>query len=75
MPLKGTPNIYKTLFFPNFLHIKFCPDVILGKAFCIFIFFHFPHSGLSLYMVSIFVFDGVTVKTKNSYNVTTIILL
>ena len=48
VPLKGIPNIYKTLFFPNFLHIKFCPDVILGNAFCVFIFFHFPHSGLSL---------------------------
>ena len=22
VPLRGTPNIYKTLFFPNFLHIK-----------------------------------------------------
>ena len=76
VPLKGTPNIHKTLFFPNFLHIKFCTDVILGKAFCtIFTFFHFPHSGLSLFMVSIFIFDGVIVKTKNSYNVTTIILL
>ena len=34
--------------FPNKLHLKYCKDLILGKAFCIFIFFHFPDSRLSV---------------------------
>ena len=44
-------------------------DLVLGKAFCIFIFFHFPDSGLSVltaWFSCIFIFDGVTVKTQNS---------
>ena len=32
-------------------------DLTVGEAFCIFVFFHFPDSGLS-----VFIFDGVTVK-------------
>ena len=28
--------------FLNISHMKYCTDLILGKAFCIFIFFHFP---------------------------------
>ena len=28
--------------------MKYCSDLILGKAFCIFIFFHFPDSRLSV---------------------------
>ena len=30
----------------NISHLKYCKDLILGKAFCIFIFFHFPDSRL-----------------------------
>ena len=28
--------------------MNYCTDLILGKAFCIFIFFHFPDSRLSV---------------------------
>ena len=28
--------------------MKYCTDLILGKAFCTFTFFHFPDSGLSV---------------------------
>ena len=44
-------------------------DLVLGEAFCIFKFSHFPDSGLSVltaWFSCIFVFDGVTVKTQNS---------
>ena len=34
--------------FPNILHMKYCTDLILVKAFCIFIFFYFPDSRLSV---------------------------
>ena len=30
------------------LHMKYCTDLILGKAFCTIIFFHFPDSRLSV---------------------------
>ena len=33
---------------PNILHMNYCTDLILGKAFCIFIFFHFPDAELSV---------------------------
>ena len=32
----------------NISHLKYCTEVILRKAFCIFIFFHFPDSRLSI---------------------------
>ena len=38
-------------------------DLILGEAFCIFILFHFPDSGLSVLTNLYFYFDGVTIKT------------
>ena len=47
--------------------MKYWTDLILGKAFCIFIFFHFPDFRLSLLKkVSILNFDGVTVKTTSN---------
>ena len=40
-------------------------DLILGEAFCTFIFFHFPDSGLSvLNSLLFFIVDGVTVETE-----------
>ena len=45
--------------------MKYRRDLILGEAFCIFIFFHFPVSGLSLLNDLPLIFDGVTVKTEN----------
>ena len=45
--------------------MKYRRDLILGEAFCIFIFFHFPDSGLSLLNDLRLIFDGVTVKTEN----------
>ena len=38
--------------FPNILHMKYCTDLILVKAFCIFIFFYFPDSRLSVLRVN-----------------------
>ena len=34
--------------FPNISHMKYRTDLILGEAFCIFIFFYFLDSGLSV---------------------------
>ena len=56
MSPKGTPTWcfhtklfkFRETFFPNISHLKYCIDLILGKAFCIFIFFHFPDSRLSV---------------------------
>ena len=50
VPLKGTQTwrLYTKLYkfgqnvFPNISHMKYRTDLILGKAFCIFIFFSFP---------------------------------
>ena len=51
LEVKGTPawrlqqsfiNLGTTFFWISVLHMKYCTDLILGKAFCIFIFFHFP---------------------------------
>ena len=42
--------------FPNISHMNYCIDLILGKAFRIFIFFHFPDSRLSVLKVSHFYF-------------------
>ena len=42
-------------------------DLILGEAFCIFIFFHFPDSGLSVLLnglLFLLLWDGVTVETE-----------
>ena len=39
-------NVGKT-FLRNISHMKKHTDLILGEAFCIFIFFHFSDSGLS----------------------------
>ena len=56
MSLKGTPTwrfhtkLYKfrQIVFPNISHLKYCTDLIFGKTFCIFIFFHFPDSRRSV---------------------------
>ena len=56
MPLKGPDgvSIYTKLYksgenvFANISHMNNCIDLILGKAFCLFIFFHFPDSSLSV---------------------------
>ena len=56
MFLKGTPTwrfhtkLYKfrLTVFPNISHLKYFTDLILGKGFCIFIFFHFPDSSPSV---------------------------
>ena len=75
VPLKGAPtwhliqsliNLGKA-FFRIFHIMQYCTDLILGEAFYIFnIFLHFPDSGLLYWLVCIFIFDGVTVKTENS---------
>ena len=59
MPLKGTPtwrlhtkpykfglNVY-----PNISHMNYRTDLILSEAFCIFIFFLFPDSEFSVFLV------------------------
>ena len=56
VPRKGTPTwrLHTKLsksgenVFPNILLMNYCTDLILGKAFCIFIFFHFPDAELSV---------------------------
>ena len=68
MPLKGTPTWrlhtkpYKfgKNVFRNISHMKYLTDLILGEAFCIFIFFHFPDSGLS-------VFNGLHERLDSSH--------
>ena len=56
MRLEGTPTWHlKTKLYKigqnvllNFSHMNYRTDLILAKAFLIFIFFHFPDSGLSV---------------------------
>ena len=53
VPLKGTPtwrfiNLGKTFFQRFAYEILYHTDLILGEAFCIFIFFYFPDSALSV---------------------------
>ena len=45
--------------------MKYRTDLILGEAFCIFIFFYSPDFGLGIFYGCIFIFDGVTVKTED----------
>ena len=45
--------------------MKYRRDLILGEAFCVFIFSHFPDSGLSQLNDLLLIFDGVTVNTEN----------
>ena len=45
--------------------MKYRNDLILGEAFCIFIFFHFLDSGISVLNGFDFNFDAVIVKTEN----------
>ena len=74
VPLKGTPSWclhtkpYKFGWniFPNILHISYRTDLILGEAFYIFAFFHFPDLDFLYWLVCILIFDGMTVKTQNS---------
>ena len=59
MSLKGTPTwrfhskLYKfgLNVFPNISHMNYRTHLILGEAFSICIFFHFPVSGLSVFLV------------------------
>ena len=47
-------------------HMNYCTDLILGKAFCIFVFFHSPDSRLSVLKGFHFYFCFLTrVKTEN----------
>ena len=51
--------------------MKYGTNLIFGEAFCIFIFFLFSHSGLSvLNGLNFFIPDDVTVKTENSRSLT-----
>ena len=45
--------------------MKYRTDLILGEAFCIFIFFHFLDSGISVLNGFDFNFDVVIAKTEN----------
>ena len=46
--------------------MNYCIDLILSKDFCIFIFFHFPDSRLSVLKGFYFYFSFLTlVKTEN----------
>ena len=47
-------------FFPKISHMKYCTDLILGEAFCIYIFFHLSDSRLPVFKGFHFNFDGVT---------------
>jgi len=49
--------------FPNILFMNYSTDLILGKAFCIFIFFHFPDAELSVLTGLHFYFWNMTKKT------------
>ena len=50
----------------NISHLKYCTDLILGEAYCIFIFFHFADSRLFvLNGLHQFIFHGGTGQTKN----------
>ena len=56
VPLKGTQTWRRHTklckfgqnVFPNISHMKYRTDLILGEAFCLFIFFYFLDSGLSV---------------------------
>ena len=45
--------------------MKYHRDLIIGENLCIFIFFRFLDSGLSVLNDLHLFFDGVTVKTDN----------
>ena len=47
--------------------MKYRTDLILGETFCIFIFFYFLDSGLSVLNGLQFFFDSVTMKTENIF--------
>ena len=62
-PYKALKNGWNV--FPNISHMNYRTDLILGKDFRLFIFFHFPDSNFLYWLVCNFIFDGVTVKTQN----------
>ena len=75
VPLKGTPTIYKDYFFQISCILNFAQTWFLARLF-VYSSSFISHILDFLYIWFPFLFfDGVTVKTKNSYNVTTIILL
>ena len=43
--------------------MKCYTDLIIGEAFCVYIFFYFPDLGLSVYN-GLHVFDGLTEKQR-----------
>ena len=45
--------------------MKYCTDLVVGEAFCIFIFFHFPDSGLFALNGLHFYFYSKSVKTED----------
>ena len=74
--LKGTQTWRLALYiwvkldiFPNISHLKYRTDLILGEAFRVFIFSHFPGSGLSVLNGLLFIFESATVKTENTTSV------
>ena len=48
------------------LYMNYCTDLILGEAFYILASFISQILDFMHWLVCIFIFDGVTVKTKNS---------
>jgi len=55
--------------FPNISHLKYRTGLILDEAFRVFIFSHFPGSGLSVLNGLLFTFESATVKTENTTSV------
>ena len=47
--------------------MKYHTDLVVGEAFCIFIFFHFPNSGLSVLNGLHFIFMASQWKQRMDY--------
>ena len=50
--------------------MKYYTDLILGEAFCVYIFFYFPDLGLSVYNGLRFFFYGLTEKQRVNCHLT-----
>ena len=68
-PYKALHIWVKLAIFPNISHLKHRTGLILDEAFRVFIFSHFPASGLSVLNGLLFIFESVTVKTENTTSV------
>ena len=68
-PYKALHIWVKLDIFPNISHLKHRTGLILDEAFRVFIFSHFPASGLSVLNGLLFIFESVTVKTENTTSV------